>query len=130
MAVAGLPLPAADHTERLARMSLDMLEIIREIRNETGLDLHVRIGMAFGPVMAGVIGTKKFSYDVWGDTVNLASRLEGASGRGAVLICPNCHEKLQATFACEERGTIEIKGVGPQQTWFLKGLREANLPSP
>lgn len=119
MAVAGVPLPAQDHSERLASMALDMLEVIREIREETGLDLHVRIGMASGPVMAGVIGTKKFSYDVWGDTVNLASRLESASERGAILVCPVCQDKLSQAFRCEPRGTIEIKGVGPQQTWFL-----------
>ncbi len=79
--------------------------------------------MASGPIMAGVIGTRKFSYDVWGDTVNLASRLEGASERGAILICPGCHATLAGAFVCEPHGTIEIKGVGPQPTWFLKAAR-------
>jgi adenylate cyclase len=126
MAVAGVPLPTDDHNERLARMALEMLTVIDDVRNETGLELHVRIGMASGPVMAGVIGTKKFSYDVWGDTVNLASRLEGASERGAILICPGCHERLRQSFDCEPRGTIDIKGVGPQPTWFLtRPLAEA-----
>jgi len=121
MAVAGVPVPVDDHSERIAHMALAMLEIVRDIRETTELDLHVRIGIASGPVMAGVIGTKKFSYDVWGDTVNLASRLEGASERGAIMICPTCHEKLAAVFDCRPRGTIEIKGVGPQQTWFIAG---------
>jgi len=119
MAVAGVPEPAADHAARLGRMAFGMLDAIALVRRETGLDLHVRVGMASGPVMAGVIGTRKFSYDVWGDTVNLASRLEGASERGRILICPDCHEKLAGVFEFEPRGTIEIKGVGPQATWFL-----------
>ncbi|MCB1511647.1 MAG: adenylate/guanylate cyclase domain-containing protein [Hyphomicrobiaceae bacterium] len=121
MAVAGVPDPVTDHGQRAAAMALDMLGAIAEVRAETGLDLHVRIGMASGPIMAGVIGTRKFSYDVWGDTVNLASRLESASERGAILICPGCEAVLSGTFICEPRGTIEIKGVGPQPTWFLKG---------
>ena len=128
MAVAGVPTPSDDHNERLARMALEMLEIIRDIRETTGLDLHVRIGMASGPVMAGVIGTKKFSYDVWGDTVNLASRLEGASERGAILICPTCEGRLATLFECKPRDTIEIKGVGAQQTWFLSGFKSGPKP--
>jgi len=119
MAVAGVPEPAENHTERLARMARDMLVTISDIRDQSGLDLHVRIGMAAGPVMAGVIGTKKFSYDVWGDTVNLASRLEGASARGRILVCPACQRTLNAQFELDSHGTIEIKGVGPQPTWFL-----------
>lgn len=125
MAVAGVPEPAPDHGQRIARMAIDMLRVVSTTREATGLDLHVRIGMASGPLMAGVIGTKKFSYDVWGDTVNLASRLEGASERGAILICPGCYEKLTSEFECEPKGTIDIKGVGPQQTWFLRGARAA-----
>ena len=123
MAVAGVPEPTPDHTHRAAAMALDMLDVVAAVRNETGLDLHVRIGMASGPVTAGVIGTKKFSYDVWGDTVNLASRLEGASDRGAILICPTCHDALESAFECRPKGTIEIKGVGAQPAWYLVAPR-------
>jgi adenylate cyclase len=119
MVVAGLPEPVPDHTARLARMAFDMLACIERLRAETGLSINIRIGLASGPVTAGVIGTKKFSYDVWGDPVNLASRLEGLSTPGRVLVCPACRAKLAGAFAFESRGAIEIKGLGAQETWFL-----------
>lgn len=123
MAVAGLPEPADDHAERLARMALDMLKTVERVRADTGLALQMRIGMASGPVLAGVIGTRKFSYDVWGDTVNLAARLENLSAPGRIHICPVCRERLQHAFELEARGATEIKGVGQQETWFLLGPR-------
>ena len=119
MVVAGLPEPTSDHTARLARMALDMLGYIAELRTETGLALNIRVGLASGKVTAGVIGTKKFSYDVWGEPVNLASRLEGLSAPGRVLVCPTCHARLIDAFEFEPRGSIDIKGLGPQETWYL-----------
>ena len=124
MVVAGLPEPVPDHTARLARMGLDMLDTVARYREESGLSINLRIGMASGPVTAGVIGTRKFSYDVWGDPVNLASRLEGQSSPGRILICPGCRAKLGEDFVYEARGPIEIKGIGAQETWFLIGERE------
>lgn len=121
MVVAGLPEPVPDHTARLARMGFDMLDTVARLRIETGLSIYLRVGMASGPVMAGVIGTRKFSYDVWGDPVNLASRLEGQSSPGRILICPGCRSKLGEDFLYEARGPIEIKGIGAQETWFLLG---------
>ncbi|MFA5901885.1 MAG: adenylate/guanylate cyclase domain-containing protein [Hyphomicrobium sp.] len=121
MVVAGLPEPASDHTARLARMGLDMLITVERLRHDTGLPINLRIGMASGPVMAGVIGTRKFSYDVWGDPVNLASRLEGQSLPGRILICPGCREKLGDAFLYEARASVEIKGIGAQEVWFLVG---------
>lgn len=121
MAVAGLPEPAEDHAERLARMALDMLSTVERVRAERGLSLDMRIGMASGPVLAGVIGTRKFSYDVWGDTVNMAARLENLGAPGRIHICPKCRERLQDAFELESRGLTEIKGVGQQETWFLLG---------
>jgi adenylate cyclase len=108
-------------------MGLDMLDTVARYREESGLAIHLRIGMASGPVTAGVIGTRKFSYDVWGDPVNLASRLEGQSSPGRILICPGCRAKLGEDFLYEARGPIEIKGLGAQETWFLLGERR---PSP
>jgi adenylate cyclase len=119
MVVAGLPEPVPDHTARLARMAFDMLDCIAQVRAETGLNINIRVGLASGPVTAGVIGTKKFSYDVWGDPVNLASRLEGLATPGRVLVCPACHSKLDGMFEFEPRGPIEIKGLGTQETWYL-----------
>ncbi len=123
MAAAGLPEPADDHAERLARMALDMLATVERVRAETGLALQMRVGMAAGPVLAGVIGTRKFSYDVWGDAVNLAARLENLGAAGRVHVCPVCRERLQHAFELEARGATEIKGIGRQETWFLVGLR-------
>ncbi|MCL4768665.1 MAG: adenylate/guanylate cyclase domain-containing protein [Hyphomicrobiaceae bacterium] len=123
MAAAGLPEPAEDHAERLARMALDMLETVARVRAETGLALQMRVGMAAGPVLAGVIGTRKFSYDVWGDAVNLAARLESLGAPGRIHVCPVCRERLQHAFDLESRGLTEIKGVGRQETWFLVGQR-------
>ena len=119
MAAAGIPEPVSDHTERVARLGLDMLQTIERLREENGIDVALRIGIASGPVMAGVIGTQKFSYDVWGDTVNLASRLESRSEPGRILICPACRQRLEHAFDFESRGKIEIKGVGLQETFFV-----------
>lgn len=125
MVVGGLPEPAPDHTARLVRMAFDMLACIERLRAESGLKLNIRVGVASGPVTAGVIGTKKFSYDVWGDPVNLASRLEGLSAPGRILICPSCREKLGDAFIYETRGTIDIKGVGDLETWYVVGAQPA-----
>ena len=128
MDAAGLPDPVPDHTARLARMGLDMLDCVARLRAETGLDINVRVGLASGPVTAGVIGTRKFSYDVWGDPVNLASRLESLSVPGRILICPSCHEKLGDAFQFEPRGSINIKGIGAQETWYVVGANHSPAP--
>ena len=107
-------------------MALDMLATVERGRAETGLALQMRIGMAAGPVLAGVIGTRKFSYDVWGDTVNLAARLENLGEPGRIHICPLCRERLQHAFEVQSRGLTDIKGVGQQETWFLLGPKQPN----
>ena len=119
MAVAGLPEPAPDHTRRLVAMALDMQDTIRRINADTGLELSIRIGIASGPVMAGVIGARKFSYDVWGDAVNLAARLEQQAAPGRVLACPCCRGLLEGHFEFESRGMIDIKGMGEKETWYV-----------
>jgi adenylate cyclase len=124
MVVAGLPEPAPDHAVRLARMGLDMLATVERL-HDSGIAISLRIGMASGPMMAGVIGTKKFSYDVWGDPVNLASRLEGQSQPGRMLICPGCRQKLGDSFVYEACTALEIKGIGAQEAWFLLGEKAA-----
>jgi adenylate cyclase len=88
-----------------------------------GETIRMRIGIASGPVMAGVIGTRKFSYDVWGDAVNLAARLESSGEPERVQLSADAFRALASDFECERRGEIEIKGVGPQETWFLIGHR-------
>ncbi len=123
MVAAGVPVRLDDHVVRLARVALEMQTVIAQLREELGLDLNIRIGLASGPVMAGVIGRQKFNYDVWGDAVNLAARLENLSVPGRIHICPRCHDGLKDEFIFESRGTIDIKGVGRQETWFLVGVR-------
>jgi len=123
MVASGVPIPRADHTAALAAMGLDMIAATDAVSASEGAPLRLRIGMASGAMMAGVIGTKKFSYDVWGDPVNLASRLEQASEPGRILVCPRCYDALKGDFVLQERGTLEIKGVGQQQGWYLVGRR-------
>src|SRR3954451_8621035 len=118
MAVAGLPQPVADHADRLAHMALDMLRDKAAVAEHFGVTIRMRIGIASGPVMAGIIGSRKFSYDVWGDAVNLAARLESSGEPERVQLSAEARRAL-ISFDCESRGEIEIKGVGPLETWFL-----------
>lgn len=119
MAVSGVTVPLPDHELRLARMALELPAVIKALSDMRGLDLQIRIGMASGPVMAGVIGTHRFSYDVWGETVNLASRLESHGVPGRVHVSGEVKQALGDSFHFEPRGRIEIKGIGPLETWFL-----------
>lgn len=119
MVAAGIPEPHSDHLHRLARMGLAMLTAVSRIAADRDLPLAIRIGVASGPVMAGVIGKQKFTYDVWGDAVNLAARLENLSEPGRILVCPRCKHLLDASFHFESRGQVEIKGLGPREIYFL-----------
>jgi adenylate cyclase len=121
MVASGVPIPRPDHAQSLAAMALDLVAVVRSVSIAENLDINVRVGMAAGPMMAGVIGKNKFSYDVWGDPVNLASRLEQSSAPGRITICPGCYAALKDAFVLESRGVIEIKGVGQQEAWFLNG---------
>lgn len=123
MVASGVPIPRPDHAEALAAMALDLIAAVRAIAMAEKLNLNVRVGMASGPMMAGIIGTNKFSYDVWGDPVNMASRLEQSSELGRITICPACHAALKDSFILQPRGVIDIKGVGPLEAWFLEGRR-------
>ncbi|MGH7109696.1 MAG: adenylate/guanylate cyclase domain-containing protein [Stellaceae bacterium] len=121
MAVAGLPQPAPDHAARLACMALDMLAEKSAVAAHFGVAFRMRIGIASGPVMAGIIGARKFSYDVWGDAVNLASRLESSGLPERVHVSTEARRAMAPSFVCERRGEIEIKGLGPTETWLLLG---------
>jgi adenylate cyclase len=127
MAVAGLPRPVADHADRLAQMALDMLSEKDAVAEHFGVTIRMRIGIASGPVMAGIIGTRKFSYDVWGDAVNLAARLESSGEPERVQLSAEARRAL-TSFDSESRGEIEIKGVGPLETWFLLQRRAGVSP--
>ena len=125
MAVTGVSLPRADHLPCLARMALGLPDLVQRLSAAHGVDLRVRVGIAIGPVMAGVIGTDKFSYDVWGETVNLASRLESHGIPGEIQVSCAVREALADSFVFEPRGRIEVKGVGRLETWLLKEERAA-----
>ncbi len=120
MVVSGVPEPRADHAQALAGLALDMRDALAGLVDQKGRPVPVRIGMASGPVVAGVVGTKKFFYDVWGDTVNLAARMEQTGEPGRIQLAPGMQEKLAAGFVLAERGTIEVRGKGPMRTWFLE----------
>lgn len=119
MAAAGLPTPRADHAHIAAEMALDMLQVIEAVRMQRSVELEVRIGLHSGPVVAGIIGTKKFSYDVWGDTVNVASRMQSSSVPGRIQISEATYRLLGDRYVVEARGPIAVKGKGQVQTWFL-----------
>ncbi len=125
MAVTGVSVPRSDHLPRLARMALGLPDLVERLSAAHGVDLRVRVGIAIGPVMAGVIGTDKFSYDVWGDTVNLASRLESHGLPGEIQVSCAVREALGEGFVFEPRGSIEVKGIGRLETWLLKEERVA-----
>jgi len=120
MAVAGLPEPVDDHADRLARMGLEMFAAKDEVAALFGVTIRMRIGIASGPVMAGIIGTHKFSYDVWGDAVNLAARLESSGEAERIQVSADARAAMSPGWCdFESRGQIEIKGLGPLETWLL-----------
>lgn len=121
MVVGGLPTQRDDHADAIAAMALDMLGEIQKFNARNKLDLCIRIGINTGPVIAGVIGEKKFIYDLWGDTVNTASRMESHGQPGAIHVAESTYQKLKSKFRWEERGSIEIKGKGMMLTYFLSG---------
>jgi adenylate cyclase len=130
MAVAGVPEQLPDHAARMARMALAMREVADQTARRAGIDLSLRIGIASGPLMAGVIGARKFTYDVWGDPVNLAARLESTGEAGRIHVAAETRAKLADQFDLAHRGAIDIKGVGPQETYFLIGPKSPDPKSP
>jgi class 3 adenylate cyclase len=122
MAVGGVPMPRTDHAQAVARMALEMRDLVAQRRFFGTRQLRMRIGIHTGPAVAGVIGRKKFIYDLWGDTVNTASRMESHGAPGEIQLTDATRAALGEGWVLEERGVSEIKGKGPMRTWWLKGL--------
>jgi len=123
MVVSGAPTPRADHARALALLALAMREAAAELRDVEGRAVPIRIGMANGPVVAGVVGSHKLFYDVWGDAVNVASRMESTGEAGKIQVSEGIYAQLKDEFEFEVRGPIEVKGKGLMPTWFLKRHR-------
>ncbi len=123
MIVAGVPEYRVDHAEAVGEFALETTKVINMVARQTGINLQLRIGINSGPVVAGVIGKRKFSYDLWGDTVNTASRMESHGVPGKIQVSQNTYDLLKGKYIFEERGKIEIKGKDTLPVYFLKGRK-------
>ena len=124
MVVSGVPQPREDHIEALACLALDMADAVADLKDPQGREVPLRIGLAAGPVVAGVVGARKFFYDVWGDAVNVAARMETTDVEGRIQVPHNVYERLNHAFVLEERGEVDIKGKGVMHTWYLVARRD------
>jgi len=128
MVVSGIPRIRDDHAQAIAHMALDMLEIMEDFNGYLERPLTLRIGIHCGPVVAGVIGKKKFIYDLWGDSVNTAARMESHGIGGEIQVTDRMYRRLKDSFVLEERGNIDIKGKGQVKTYLLKKRKSDFLP--
>jgi class 3 adenylate cyclase len=123
MVVSGVPRPRPDHSQALADFALDMANVVAGLKDPHGEPVPLRVGMACGPVVAGVVGSRRFFYDVWGDAVNVASRMEATDSVGRIQVPEELYERLKDEFVLQERGRIDVKGKGPMCTWYLIGRK-------
>ena len=130
MVAAGVPTPREDHAAAIARMALDVLDAARSDEGARKHGLHLRVGISSGPVVAGVIGRKRLLYDLWGDAVNTASRMQSQGEPGRIQISRSTYELIKDDFVCEPRGSVAVKGKGEMDTWYLTGIRQAARPAP
>jgi class 3 adenylate cyclase len=124
MVVGGMPVARADHAAAIAKMALQMHAEAARVGQELGEPLRLRIGIDSGPVIAGVIGQQKFAYDLWGDSVNMASRMESHGVANHTQMTESAYQRLRGNYLCEKRGTISVKGKAEMTTYFLTGKRK------
>ena len=122
MVAAGVPKRKPDHAHVIAELALRIRDYTENNRFE-GHDISLRIGINSGPVVAGIVGTHKFAYDLWGDTVNIASRMESGGVPGSVQVSSATYELIRDDFTCEPRGVVSVKGRGDMETYFLIARR-------
>jgi adenylate cyclase len=130
MVVSGVPQPRPDHLEALAYLALDIADTVAGLTDSRGRAVPLRIGLASGPVVAGVVGSQRFFYDVWGDAVNVASRMESTVAVGRIQVPQPAYERLRDRFVFEERGDVEVKGKGVMHTWYLVGRNGGRPDTP
>ena len=126
MVVSGVPKPRSDHVQAIACLALDMADAVADLKDPQGRAVPLRIGLAAGPVVAGVVGARKFFYDVWGDAVNVASRMESTDVEGRIQVPQSMYERLKDGYVLEERGDVDVKGKGLMHTWYLVGRRNGD----
>jgi adenylate cyclase len=119
-----VPYRRVDHVEALASFALDMADAVASLKDPNDRAVPLRIGMAAGPVVAGVVGSRRFFYDVWGDAVNVAARMETTDVEGRIQVPQDVYERLNHAFLLEERGEVDVKGKGVMHTWYLVGRRD------
>jgi adenylate cyclase len=127
MVVGGIPTPCNDHVEAIAEMALEMQKEVASFNVKHSATLSIRIGINTGSAIAGVIGTTKFIYDLWGDAVNTASRMESHGLPGCIQVTESTYECLRDTYLFEERGVIQVKGKGEMRAYLLIGKKVENL---
>jgi len=129
LVVGGVPNPLPRHVEAMAEMALDMQQAITQFRDPEGRPITIRVGINTGPVVAGIIGRKKFSYDLWGSTVNIASRMASSGISGRTQVTPATYERLRDYYHLSQRGVIDVKGMGEMTTYFLDGRKTGPGPA-